>query len=422
MESSNQENLIARYLLGELPEADADALELRLLAEPDWADEMQAVEYELMDRYVRNQLHATQRQRFEAHYLATPLHRERLATARELLQAADEFTVAMPAREIYATATTERANWWRTFIATPTFALSSGIVLALLGAMIVWLLFERGRLQTELRAQQQRSQSLESEIAQLRQTTEQLLARGSATPAATVKIEIKDGEQLIALDAQGQLRGAERFSEAEQNWLRQTLQAERLPEAPTWMNLRVPHDELMGGGPEKSFALQQPLSQALLTTTPVLRWQALPEAAEAISYRVEIYDMNFQRVVVSEALPKTSWQVRPALSAGRVYQWQVIATRKGEEIQAPTPPAPPARFAVIAASEAAAITQARQRQPVPHLLLATLYARNALYAEAESELLALQKNNPTSTPVKQMLAEVRRRVRQSAPTKTKPAQ
>jgi anti-sigma factor RsiW len=415
MESSDQENLIVRYLLGELPEADADALEVRLLSEPDLAEEMQSVEYELIDRYVRNQMHETERKRFESHYLSTPLHRERLATARGLLQAADEFTLAMPARETYATVASERTSWWRAMFATPALAWSTGVAIALLGAIIIWLLFERGRLQQQLQAQQLRTQSLESELAQLRQTTEQLgeqlLARANLTPGATAKIEIKDGEQLLALDAQGQLRGAESYSASEKNWLQQTLQAERLlPEVPAWIDLRVPRDALMGGGTENSFALQQPLSQALLTTTPTLRWQALPEAE---SYRVEIYDMNSQRVAASEALPQTSWQVRPALPAGKVYQWQVIATRQGEEIQSPVPPAPPARFAVIAASEIAAITQARKRQPVPHLLLATLYARNALYAEAESELLALQKANPDSAQVKQMIADVRRRSRQS---------
>ncbi len=188
MESSNQENLIARYLLGELPTADADALELRLLAETDFADEMQAVEYELIDRYVRNQLHAAERNRFETHYLATRLHRERLATARELLQAADEFTVAMPARETYAAVGAERVVWWQALFATPAFAWSSGVALALLGAMVIWLLLERGRLLNQLQAQQQRTLNLESEITQLRQTTEPLLVQkstASPTPVAS---------------------------------------------------------------------------------------------------------------------------------------------------------------------------------------------------------------------------------------------
>jgi anti-sigma factor RsiW len=216
MESSDQENLIVRYLLGELSEADADALEVRLLSEPDLAEEMQSVEYELIDRYVRNQMHEPERKRFESHYLSTPLHRERLATARGLLQAADEFTLALPARETYATVASERTSWWRSMFATPAMAWSSGVAIALLGAMIVWLLFERGRLQQQLQAQHLRAQSLESELAQQRSalaTLEQLLAQRPAIsptplPSPDATPNLPAFNQVFALMLVPQLRGA----------------------------------------------------------------------------------------------------------------------------------------------------------------------------------------------------------------------
>ena len=418
MDDTTPKKDLVRYLLGELPEAEADVLEVRLLADEEVSEAMQEAEYELMDRYARNQLSAAQRQRFETHYLASPLHRERAVTASHLARAAD----ATPLHVVPQQTASAGVAWWRAMFAAPALAWSTALAFAVLSALAVWLLIERGRLLNQLQVQQQRTLNLESEIAQLRQTTDQLMARSNPTPAPTAKIEIKDGEQLLALDAQGQLRGAESYSEQAQSWLRQTLQAERLPEAPAWMDLRALHDGrdgLMGASPENSFALKQPLSQALLTATPTFRWEPL---AEAESYRVDVYDSKYQRIASSEKLTQPFWQATQALTAGRVYQWQVTALRQGQEALAPAPPAPPARFAIISTHEAAAIAQARQQQPVSHLLLGALYARNGLYAEAESELLLLQKANPASSQLRQMLAEVRRRARQSAPTKTKPAQ
>ncbi len=79
------ENLIRRYLVGELAEADQAALEQELLIDKGKFDQVWAVENELVDSYVRGEMSRADRERFEGHYLASPSHRERVAIAESFL-------------------------------------------------------------------------------------------------------------------------------------------------------------------------------------------------------------------------------------------------------------------------------------------------------------------------------------------------
>lgn len=90
MINNQSENLIRRYLLGELTETDQAALEQELLIDRSKFDEVWAVENELIDSYVRGEMSPADRERFEGNYLASPLHRERLAIAESLLADIDQ--------------------------------------------------------------------------------------------------------------------------------------------------------------------------------------------------------------------------------------------------------------------------------------------------------------------------------------------
>ena len=88
--SNLEDNLMVRYLLGDLPESEQATLEERCFADGDTFDRMWERETRLVDDYVRNRLAPGERERFERHYLASPVHRQRVATARNLLTRADE--------------------------------------------------------------------------------------------------------------------------------------------------------------------------------------------------------------------------------------------------------------------------------------------------------------------------------------------
>jgi hypothetical protein len=90
MKIDQGENLIKRYLLGELAEADQTVLEQELLIDRGKFDQVWAVENELIDNYVRGEMSRGDRERFECHYLASPLHRGRVAIAEAFLTDIDQ--------------------------------------------------------------------------------------------------------------------------------------------------------------------------------------------------------------------------------------------------------------------------------------------------------------------------------------------
>ena len=142
MKDELEEKQVQRYLLGELPETEAAALEERWFADEESFERAWESENRLVDDYVRGRLARAERGRFESHYLASPVHRRRVEAARRLLAAADAPEAALSMRE-------RIAGWWR-FSPVPRFAMAAGLLL-LLGTTL-WLLRERARMREELAA------------------------------------------------------------------------------------------------------------------------------------------------------------------------------------------------------------------------------------------------------------------------------
>jgi anti-sigma factor RsiW len=84
----SDEELVRSYLLGELPEEDADRTEGRLLAEDELFELAEAVEADLLAAADRGELTPAERERVEQRLAASPEGKKRLALARSLNQAA----------------------------------------------------------------------------------------------------------------------------------------------------------------------------------------------------------------------------------------------------------------------------------------------------------------------------------------------
>jgi anti-sigma factor RsiW len=82
--SVSENQLVRRYLLGLLADAEREAVEERLFDSPDFLPLVEAVEGELMDEYVDGSLPAADRKRWEAYLSAHPESRDRLQFARAL--------------------------------------------------------------------------------------------------------------------------------------------------------------------------------------------------------------------------------------------------------------------------------------------------------------------------------------------------
>src|SRR6185295_16417708 len=89
MKPDIQENLMRRYLLGDLPESETNELELQVLRDDEKFEQMWEIENRLVDGYVRARLSSADHERFERHYQASLVHHQRVAVARNLVEVAD---------------------------------------------------------------------------------------------------------------------------------------------------------------------------------------------------------------------------------------------------------------------------------------------------------------------------------------------
>jgi hypothetical protein len=81
---------LRRYLLGLLPEAEAEALEEAYLAQPEVWERVRGVEDDLLDDYAADRLAPGDKTAFEERYLASPPLRQRVMAARTLRRALAE--------------------------------------------------------------------------------------------------------------------------------------------------------------------------------------------------------------------------------------------------------------------------------------------------------------------------------------------
>jgi predicted anti-sigma-YlaC factor YlaD len=221
---------------------------------------------------------------------------------------------------------------------------------------------------------------------------------------------LSDGGGQIALGADGRLVGAESLSAADRQRVVSALKSKSVSVPASLSELGGAQSALMGSGAERTFALVSPVAKVVASDRPLLRWQPL---AGAESYRVEITDpeANYREVATSPALSATEWRVNHSLERGRVYTWQVVALKGGEEVKAPSPDAPEAKFKVLERAKLNELERAKKNYAGQRLILGLLYAQAGLLDEAERELRALVAANPNSAEAKGLLRSVRAKKR-----------
>lgn len=178
MKLDTQEELVQRYLLGDLQEEQQIAFEREYFADPEMLERVWEIENALVDRYVRGSLNRNEKILFERNYLASPVHRERVAFATLLLEGA--YSRAERGRDVIQPG--PAISWWSAFLASLRGNLLQWAAMAavvLLGGFSILLLGERARLhrqidhlKAETLSQQQRTQELEKEIAAAREQSD----------------------------------------------------------------------------------------------------------------------------------------------------------------------------------------------------------------------------------------------------------
>ncbi len=82
--TAEEQNAVQQYLLGLLPPERLPALEERLLTDEAFFNELLIAEEELIDRYLAGQVYGAEREGFESHFLLPPERRKKLRFARTL--------------------------------------------------------------------------------------------------------------------------------------------------------------------------------------------------------------------------------------------------------------------------------------------------------------------------------------------------
>jgi hypothetical protein len=131
------------YLLGELSEAEATALEREFFADPDLFARLVEAETGLVDDYVRRRLPPPLSARFERQYLSDPRRRARVEFAEALTTKIDE---AEPAAEVHPDRDARPASEARTWL----WRASMAAVLVVSIASTGWLWLQSRRLRGEL--------------------------------------------------------------------------------------------------------------------------------------------------------------------------------------------------------------------------------------------------------------------------------
>jgi len=84
--SLEEELLLKKFLLGELPQSEQSEIEERLFADPKFFSQFRAAEDDLIDEYLYGDLEGMERERFEKYFVTTPERRESLRVAKALQQ------------------------------------------------------------------------------------------------------------------------------------------------------------------------------------------------------------------------------------------------------------------------------------------------------------------------------------------------
>lgn len=186
-DDSLSEELIDRYLLGDLPEERQAEVETRAFQDREYMQRILAAESDLIDEYVRGGLSDSERRLFQSRFLASAERRQKVEFAKAL-----STVISVEAAEgvqSHAVATRPRPGLWTTFKAflrglnpAMSFSLAAAALLFMIG--ISWVVIETARLRrqvAELRTEQQAGerdrQNLERQLADERARGEDLSSR-----------------------------------------------------------------------------------------------------------------------------------------------------------------------------------------------------------------------------------------------------
>jgi hypothetical protein len=195
---AREDDVMTRYLLGELAETEQGAIEERLFLDDDWFDRLRVVEMELIDDYVQGRMSGADRTEFERAFLTTPERMQKVTNAKALLRHVEKLE-----RRVSIVKPESSAGFWQTLTGYLSFqspamqyAMAAAVLLMTVGAS--WLVYDRVRLAQQLDSarNQQAVQTHEEQIirAQRAELQKELDNKQSELQRLSVESQGKDKE------------------------------------------------------------------------------------------------------------------------------------------------------------------------------------------------------------------------------------
>src|SRR4029453_6301932 len=180
------DDTLGRYLLGTLPEAEAERVDELSITDDALAARLRAVEYDLIEAYARGELSADTLARFRSRCVSSPVMREKVRFAETL--------AAYQARPATAHISASRERRW--FVpAVPQWRLAAAALLALAAAG--YLLVENVRVRDRVAESRPAQASLEERERQLRRELDERRWADAETTKELTRVR----ESLAKLEA-----------------------------------------------------------------------------------------------------------------------------------------------------------------------------------------------------------------------------
>jgi hypothetical protein len=171
------DQLLTRYLLGALPAEEAERLDQLSIVDEELAARLSAVEYDLVDAYVRGEARGEDLARFESFYLSSAKRREKVQFARALLERAGGAataratvvrTVVSPAREPDKKPSPRRSAFSRPVFQWGFFGAAAALML-----VAGYLLLDNVRLHRQMNESRVRQSEFDRQERELRSELDQ---------------------------------------------------------------------------------------------------------------------------------------------------------------------------------------------------------------------------------------------------------
>lgn len=226
--------VLNEYLLGSLPDAEAERFDEMSFTDEDFADALHAAEKDLVDAFIQDELNGATLEKFKTHYLASPLRREKVEFAKAFQVYAEQQKTQSP-----ATAETKPkrtiAGFFSNIFTIPRSAGQWSFAFAALAFIFfgVWLFRENSRLRVEMNQTNANREQLlqrEAELAGREKQMQDEADNQRSANSATEKELAQISEERIQLEQQLKKQTQEQ-EEERQRLAKQRKSGEQPPRA-----------------------------------------------------------------------------------------------------------------------------------------------------------------------------------------------